>query len=524
MRSSLIRCIVTLATLGCAAAQQPPTTKGSVAAKAEFDKGAAALRENDWDGAVTHYGKAVELDLDFFEAHEQYVFVCTAGPKNYNNDQLHAELETQYKKWAAEHAEKAVFPYSLGHILMYNRPDEAVEYLKQAVKIDPKFAPAWDLLGTTAEAQGKLDDERAYERRAAEAWPENVRYARHAAGAWMMADFPAFRKASMELIEHHPDEAANWLQYLAMRALRLEDSRAVLELIHDEYLQRGASYLEPLFHFYIREDPAKALKLAGEVLAITPKNTQWQQLVDYAKAVLDARAAIAAANPSGAVDFLKNVKQLPPRADRRMLDVTRAQAEEAAGNAEGAYNRLLEAFAAKPNDEARPVLFSLGRKLGKDTVQVDRDVYGRRAATAKPGIPFSSTTYPDNRPLKLSDYAGKVFLLNFWYPLCGPCRGEFPSLQAVLDKYKDRGFQIVAINVHPKEDNWVMSLIQGWKLGFLPVHGDEDVMKAYNVRGAPSNFLYGPDGRIYYTPGPVNTVDARRELELQIEGLLTQVQ
>jgi thiol-disulfide isomerase/thioredoxin len=515
-------CAAGLAALVWAAPQQPENTKGSPAARAEFDKGAAALRESDWDGAVVHYGKAVELDLDYFDAHEQYVFVCIAGPKNYNNDKLHAELEEQYKKWAAEHLDKAVFPYSLGHMLMYQNPERAVEYLQQAVKIDSKFAPAWDLLGTTAEAQGRLDEERVYARNSAQAWPENVRYARHAAGAWMMADFPAFRKASMDLIERHPEEAANWLQYLALRAMRVEDSRATLELIHDKYIQRGATYLDPLFHFYIREDPAKALKLADEVLAVNPKDRQWPQLAAYAKGVIDARAAIAAGRAADALGTLDKVT-LPPRSDRRMLDITRAEAQAAAGNVEAAYTDLLNGFAAKPNDESRATLLDLGKKVGKDAAQVDREVYSRRAANAKPGVQFATTTYPDNRPLKLDDYAGKVFLLNFWYPLCGPCRGEFPTLQAVLDKYKGRGFQIVAINVHPKEDNWVMSLIKGWKLGFLPVHGDDDVMKAYNVRGAPSNFLYGPDGRIYYTPGPVNTVDARRELELQIEGLLSQV-
>ena len=65
-----------------------------------------------------------------------------------------------------------------------------------------------------------------------------------------------------------------------------------------------------------------------------------------------------------------------------------------------------------------------------------------------------------------------------------------------------------------------MPLMKGWDLGFLPIHGGDELMKAYNVKGAPSNFLYGPDGRIYYAPGPVNTYDARRELELQIEALL----
>jgi hypothetical protein len=41
-----------------------------------------------------------------------------------------------------------------------------------------------------------------------------------------------------------------------------------------------------------------------------------------------------------------------------------------------------------------------------------------------------------------------------------------------------------------------MPLIKGWKLGFLPLRGNEEVEKAYKVRGYPSNFLYGPDGRM----------------------------
>ena len=45
------------------------------------------------------------------------------------------------------------------------------------------------------------------------------------------------------------------------------------------------------------------------------------------------------------------------------------------------------------------------------------------------------------------------------------------------------------------------------------------MVKSYNVRGFPSNFLYGPDGRIYYAPPPVG-LDTQRALELQIEALL----
>jgi tetratricopeptide (TPR) repeat protein len=508
MRLRTILCIVGVAVLVWAAPQQPTSMKGNEAARAEYAKGQAAQRESDWDGAVEHYGKAVELDPDYFDAHENYVFTGTSGPKNYNNPTLFAELEARYQAWTKEHPDKAVYLYSLGHLYFHKDPERAVGYYQAAVKLDPKFAPAWDSLGIMAEAQGKLDEERDFERKAAAAWPDHERYASHAANAWMMADFPSFWKASMEYIEKHPSAAVNQLNYMGMRALRLEDSRRTLELMHDKYLPQAAGSLPPLFQMYLREDPKKALKLAAEIAAAVPNDKQWPQLVSYAQAVVD-----------GNLEALDKVT-LPARTDRRMLDVTRARALDAAAQTLKAYADLMKVFASKPSDEVRNTLLAISAKLHKDASEVNGEVFAQRSAAAKPGIAFSTSTYPDNRPTSLDGLRGKVFLLNFWYPLCGPCRGEFPFLQAVLDKYKSRGFSIVAVNGHPKEDSWVMPLLNGWKLGFIPVHDEGNISEAYKVRGYPSNFLYGSDGRIYYSPGPVNNYDARRELELQIEGLL----
>jgi len=66
----------------------------------------------------------------------------------------------------------------------------------------------------------------------------------------------------------------------------------------------------------------------------------------------------------------------------------------------------------------------------------------------------------------------------------------------------------------------VKPLLAGWGLDFTAVHGADAMLKAHVVRSFPANFLYGADGRIYYRPGIVGTLDARRELELHIEALL----
>ena len=130
------------------------------------------------------------------------------------------------------------------------------------------------------------------------------------------------------------------------------------------------------------------------------------------------------------------------------------------------------------------------------------------------------TNLATGKPVSLADYRGRVVLVNFWYPLCGPCRGEFPFLQAVLEKYRARGFEILAINGHAPEEHMVLPLLKGWGLGFLPLRGTDDVVKAYKVRGYPMNILVGPDGKSFYEPPPVSTLAAQHELELQIEALL----
>jgi thiol-disulfide isomerase/thioredoxin len=174
-----------------------------------------------------------------------------------------------------------------------------------------------------------------------------------------------------------------------------------------------------------------------------------------------------------------------------------------------------------PTDELKAALFETGAALGKSDKRVNEDLWSLLDSKAKPAAELDTTRFGDGEKIRLADHRGKVVLLNFWYPFCGPCRGEFPFLQSILSKYQSKGLVIISPNVMPAQDALVLPYMNGMRFGFIPVHGSEDwAGKAYGARGYPSNYLIDRQGRIVYKPGVIRDADARRTLELQIEAVL----
>jgi peroxiredoxin len=114
-----------------------------------------------------------------------------------------------------------------------------------------------------------------------------------------------------------------------------------------------------------------------------------------------------------------------------------------------------------------------------------------------------------------------VVLLTFWFPGCGPCRGEFPHFQEALSKFKGQDIAYIGINVVPDQDPYVLPFMQSSGYSFTPLR-DKDRMaeKAYNVRGEPSNFLIDRDGRIIFSGFMIQNPKAQRMLELMIGSLV----
>jgi peroxiredoxin len=101
----------------------------------------------------------------------------------------------------------------------------------------------------------------------------------------------------------------------------------------------------------------------------------------------------------------------------------------------------------------------------------------------------------NGKTVRLTDYQGKVVLLEFWATWCGPCKQSMPELGRLYEKYKDRGFEIIAISMDESESA-VRQFVEEYRLSFTVVIDDADVNSAYGVFSIPTTFILDKSGQI----------------------------
>jgi len=123
-------------------------------------------------------------------------------------------------------------------------------------------------------------------------------------------------------------------------------------------------------------------------------------------------------------------------------------------------------------------------------------VSAQEGHTASYGDWDFTLTSIDGEPLKLSDYQGKVVLVNFWATWCGPCVVETPSLVRIYNKYKDRGFAVIGVAMQSEEQG-VKEFVKRYRVPYAVGRDDTSgVGLRYQVFALPSSFLFSPEGKV----------------------------
>ena len=104
----------------------------------------------------------------------------------------------------------------------------------------------------------------------------------------------------------------------------------------------------------------------------------------------------------------------------------------------------------------------------------------------------------DGSPKTLKDYLDRVTLVTFFFPTCGYCNGEFPHLQKLYDKYKDRGFNLVSINILAEQNSMVPDWQHTHQYTFPVLIGAklEALQRDYDIRATPTHFLLDAKGKV----------------------------
>lgn len=106
----------------------------------------------------------------------------------------------------------------------------------------------------------------------------------------------------------------------------------------------------------------------------------------------------------------------------------------------------------------------------------------------------------NGKEIKLSDYQGKVVLVDFWASWCPPCREEMPELIKFYKSHNDKDFELIAVNIDEKNSNMEQFLGKLFPEPQFPIIVDDhqQIPPLFNIEAMPTTIFIDKKGDIRF--------------------------
>lgn len=142
-------------------------------------------------------------------------------------------------------------------------------------------------------------------------------------------------------------------------------------------------------------------------------------------------------------------------------------------------------------------LFDAETLAGTDSGELDRLFSDMGVIKSVNALPVEVSLMDLNgRPVRISDYRGKIVFLNFWTTWCFDCRIEMPHMEKLHQSFKDKEFAMVTINLQESATQ-VKQFFKEFKLTFTALlDSDGEVGAHFRITSIPTSFILDREGII----------------------------
>lgn len=184
---------------------------------------------------------------------------------------------------------------------------------------------------------------------------------------------------------------------------------------------------------------------------------------------------------------------------------------------------LMNAARYKSYDQYLNMMDEYGKYFVTPTQQARAEAMGTKLYDTRAGGVAADFTYPDvkGKMVSLSDFKGKVVLVDVWATWCGPCRGEIPHLKKLEEEMQDTDVVFMGVSVDEAKDKqkWLDFVAKEDLKGVqLLASGWSKIAKDYKITGIPRFMVFDRKGNIVSVDAPrPSSAELKRLLEAELK-------